>query len=340
MLKSRSLLVACSRNFVKKQDNDVPSKLRDIYDDAKAAVNRMPFTHRVNPRGVFTNYELNLRNVDVYGFDYDYTLAVYTKNLNTLVYNCTMKRLVNDLKYPKALLEITPDLAFAIRGLHYDIENCVLLKVDAYNQIQRGTVYRGKRKLSDAEVKEIYGDFSVPHNKGKNLPQLIDLFSLPWAGLLSRIVQYFDDKKLPFDPVSLYEDVAECVQRVHSSGEMYQHVMNNLTHYVHKNEGLSEYLKMLYNNDKELFIITNSPFKFINSGMTFMLGEDWRNFFKYIVVSARKPTFFQGKAAFRRYNEETDGLAYDKVVHLYPGQIYSGVSNLIFISKDFSKTIE
>uniref|UniRef100_A0A914XWH5 5'-nucleotidase domain-containing protein 3 n=1 Tax=Panagrolaimus superbus TaxID=310955 RepID=A0A914XWH5_9BILA len=335
MIKTKIFFLNIFRSFSSKSGEDIPTKLRAVYVEAKAAVNHEPYTHRVNPRGVFTNYELNLRNVGVYGFDYDYTLAIYTKNLNNLVYTCAMNRMVKDLKYPKALLEITSDLSFAIRGLHYDIEHCVLLKVDAYNQIQRGTVYRGKRKLSDEEVKDIYGDFSVPDNKGKNLPQLIDLFSLPWAGLLSRIVQYFDDRKLAFDPVLLYEDVADCVQRVHASGEMYQCVMDDLPHYVHKNEGLSDYLHMLRDHGKELFIITNSPFQFINSGMTFMLGEDWRKIFKYIVVSARKPTFFQGKAAFRRYNEETNGLDYEKVTHLYPDQIYSG-GNM----KDFSEKAE
>lgn len=304
----------------------VSAKLKDAYNNAKEMTFNFPAPAKVNPRAVFTNNELNLKKIGVYGFDYDYTLAVYTKNLNELVYNLAMNRIVRDLKYPEALLNIPADLSFAIRGLHYDIQHCCLLKVDAFNQIQKGTVYRGRRKLDPEEVLEIYGEYSIPENKGQSLPQLIDLFSLPWAGILSNVVHYFDTNKVAFDPVCLYEDVAECVKRVHVTGEMYGHVTKNLNYYVHKNEGLGQYLEMLYNEGKELFMITNSPFTFMNTGMKFMLGDNWRTYFKYIVVSARKPKFFSGNAPFRLYNESNDGLSFEKVSWLQPNKIYSGVS--------------
>lgn len=82
--------------------------------------------------------------------------------------------------------------------------------MDAYNQIQRGTVYRGKRQLTNAQIHELYGSYLLPEKRGINTDflQLIDLFSLPWAGLLSTIVEYFDSRKIEFDPLPLYEDVA------------------------------------------------------------------------------------------------------------------------------------
>lgn len=107
-------------------------------------------------------------------------------------------------------MSIYYDVGFAIRGLHYDIENCCLLKVDAFNQIQRGTVFRGKRSLTDEQVRKIYGGFSLPEQAAKSLEhfrQLIDLFSLPFAGLLSTIVEHFDENRIDFDPVPLYQDV-------------------------------------------------------------------------------------------------------------------------------------
>lgn len=33
--------------------------------------------HLQNPRGVYVNYIMNLKEIDVFGFDYDYTLANY-----------------------------------------------------------------------------------------------------------------------------------------------------------------------------------------------------------------------------------------------------------------------
>lgn len=317
------MLLSCRRL---KLNDRVADKLKNAYKHAKINVINQPSPTRINPRAVFTNNELDLKKIGVYGFDYDYTLAVYTKNLNELVYNLTMNRLVKDLKYPEELLQLSADLSFAIRGLHYDIYNCCLLKVDAYNQIQKGTVFRGRRKLDSDEVLDIYGEYSIPENKSELLVQLIDLFSLPWAGLLSNVVHYFDSNSIEFDPVCLYEDVAECVRKVHITGEMYSHVSMKLNHYVHKNEGLGQYLEMLFNNGKELFMITNSPFTFMNTGMKFMLGDNWRKYFKYVVVSARKPKFFSGNAPFRLYNEDKDGLSFEKVSWLHPNKIYSGVS--------------
>lgn len=51
---------------------------------------------------------------------------------------------------------------FAIRGLHYDIEKGLLLKLDSFLQIQLGSVYRGLTPVSDAEVIRLYRNRVVP----------------------------------------------------------------------------------------------------------------------------------------------------------------------------------
>ena len=50
----------------------------------------------------------------------------------------------------------------SIRGLHYDIEKGLLLKIDSINQIQMGTVYRGRQQLSDEEVLRRYNRRRIP----------------------------------------------------------------------------------------------------------------------------------------------------------------------------------
>ncbi len=52
----------------------------------------------VNPKSVFANNELDLSKIDAWGFDYDYTLAVYTKELNNLIFWMALKRLVTKQK--------------------------------------------------------------------------------------------------------------------------------------------------------------------------------------------------------------------------------------------------
>ena len=37
-----------------------------------------------------------------------------------------------------------------------------MLKIDQFNNIQLGTVYRGRKRLSDAEVKKLYGRLRLP----------------------------------------------------------------------------------------------------------------------------------------------------------------------------------
>lgn len=46
---------------------------------------------------VFTNSELSLKHVDVYGFDFDYTLVHYTTEVNKLIYELARDRLVEKL---------------------------------------------------------------------------------------------------------------------------------------------------------------------------------------------------------------------------------------------------
>ena len=54
---------------------------------------------------------------------------------------------------------------FAIRGLHYDIEKGLLLKLDSFLQIQLGSVHRGLTPVSDAEVLRLYRSRTVPIGK-------------------------------------------------------------------------------------------------------------------------------------------------------------------------------
>ena len=51
-----------------------------------------------NPTAVFSNNELNLQEIDVYGFDYDYTLASYKESLNYLLYNLGRDALIKSRK--------------------------------------------------------------------------------------------------------------------------------------------------------------------------------------------------------------------------------------------------
>lgn len=116
----------------------------------------------VNPTAVFACNELNLDEITVYGFDYDYTLACYKQSLNFLLYNLGRQQLVERYKYPAEILQLDYTPNWAVRGLHYDIEKGLLLKLDSFLQIQFGTVYRGMTRVPDSEVLRLYRNRIIP----------------------------------------------------------------------------------------------------------------------------------------------------------------------------------
>ena len=57
-----------------------------------------PFSEPRDPKAVYANNELCLEEIDVYGFDYDYTLACYGDSLHYLIYDMGRDALVNHQK--------------------------------------------------------------------------------------------------------------------------------------------------------------------------------------------------------------------------------------------------
>lgn len=52
----------------------------------------------LNPSTIYANNEVNLEEVDIYGFDYDYTLALYSSALDEMIYNKAREFLVQHYK--------------------------------------------------------------------------------------------------------------------------------------------------------------------------------------------------------------------------------------------------
>jgi hypothetical protein len=52
----------------------------------------------LNPSAIYANNEVSLEEVDIYGFDYDYTLALYSNNLDTMIYDTARDFLIEHFK--------------------------------------------------------------------------------------------------------------------------------------------------------------------------------------------------------------------------------------------------
>ena len=71
--------------------------------------------------GIYVNKNLRLDNIQVYGFDYDYTLAHYSANLQSLIYDLAKEHMVNDVSFRLFLLM----RIVKVFGLILHITNCV-----------------------------------------------------------------------------------------------------------------------------------------------------------------------------------------------------------------------
>ncbi|XP_077915395.1 5'-nucleotidase domain-containing protein 2, partial [Halichoerus grypus] len=161
----------------------------------------------LNPAAIYANNEISLRDVEVYGFDYDYTLAQYADALHPEIFSAARDILIEHYKYPEGIRKYDYDPSFAIRGLHYDIQKSLLMKIDAFHYVQLGTAYRGLQPVPDEEVIDLYGgtqhiplyQMSGFYGKGPSIKQFMDIFSLPEMALLSCVVDHFLGHSLEFD---------------------------------------------------------------------------------------------------------------------------------------------
>nr|XP_043622733.1 5'-nucleotidase domain-containing protein DDB_G0275467 [Erigeron canadensis] len=311
--------------------NEEVTKIREKFNMAKQRFLKIPDTlgnmPKMNPKGIYVNKNLRLDSIQVYGFDYDYTLAHYSPSLQNLIYDMAKQYLVNELKYPDGCLASKYDQSFPIRGLYYDRLKGCLLKLDFFGSIEPDGCYFGRRKLSRKEIEELYGTRHIGRDQARVLVGLMDFFCFSEVCLIADIVQYFVDAKLEFDASYVYQDVRRAIQHVHRSGLVHRGILSDPQKYLVKNGEFLSFLKMLKENGKKLFLMTNSPYYFVDGGMRYMLedslgGDSWRELFEVVIAKANKPDFYTSEHPFRCYDAEKDNLAFSKVDKFLPDKIY------------------
>jgi len=278
---------------------------------------------------VFANSYVNLDAAEVVGFDYDYTLVSYKPALLHLLYDRARATLVNQISYPVELLEELQgyDPNFAIRGLAVDMENAWICKLTYRYRV--ATAFFGRERVPTKAVQEAYRSakgFGVlpPDSRRARLRPLNDIFSLVEACLLADVVQWFKDRGIPFQPCSVVKDVLEAVGRAHTSGEMHRAVVEDLDRFIEPDAKmhLRKLLSELTGAGKKLMLVSNSPFWYVNAGMSYVAGDDWRGFFNVVVVSAGKPAFYTQARPFREVSARTGRVKFKPIHSLDPGEVY------------------
>ena len=135
------------------------------------------------------------------------------------------------------------------------------------------------------------------------LHHFVDLFCLPEISLLSSTYQYFLDNNIHFNPQYVFQDIHDAFNLQHKNQVLHTRIVQRIEDYLIPvvNDSTSssiyikEFLNRLKKNKKQVFLITNSPFWFVNVGMRSLCGSDWANLFDIIICNARKPDFFTSK---------------------------------------------
>ncbi|UJR16232.1 hypothetical protein I4U23_003142 [Adineta vaga] len=306
-------------------------ELKQLYELLKheAFSSTYPYSKKVNPNGIFSNNELDLQNIKVYGFDFDYTLARYKSTLHSLIYDNAKTFLVKTLRYPDDIMNFCYRPGMGARGLHLDIKRGWLMKVDSYHNIQLGTVYQGMRAVPDEEVLAAHHGTKLSVDvvgylgRTSNMFQYVDIFSISEITLLRDVTQYFIDNSIPFASEYVHYDVREAVSAFHKSGMMHRQVGENVEMYFEENPRLKPFLQRLHDANKQIFLITNSAYWYVNLGMSYLLGDNWQNFFDVIICQARKPSFFaEQKRPFREIDVSKKSKSWDRVLKIEHGKVY------------------
>ncbi|XP_078587250.1 cytosolic purine 5'-nucleotidase-like isoform X7 [Branchiostoma floridae x Branchiostoma japonicum] len=297
---------------------------------------------------VFVNRSLRLDKIKFYGFDMDYTLAVYkSPEYECLAFDQVLKRMV-DIGYPEELLKFEYDPSFAVRGLWFDRTYGNLLKVDPYGNIL--VCVHGFHFMSAAEISELYPNkFIQPQPNDDRIFVLNTLFNLPETYLLACLIDYLTNAPgsimektgvrigdVFMSYMGIHNDVRAAVDWVHMKGSMKQETVDNMDKYVVKEPKIPMLLHRMREAGAKVFLVTNSDYWYTEKVMTFLFDlphgptndapwRPWKSYFDAIIVDARKPLFFGEGTPLRKVDCETGKLALGSYIgQMQPNTVYCG----------------
>ena len=133
----------------------------DLEAQLRAVVAEVPTEIDVpRRRRVFCNRNLRMDQVELIGFDMDYTLALYHQHkLEQLSIELTLRKLCEKHGYPDEIRALTYQPERAIRGLMVDRELGNVFKMDRHSHV--GRCFHGFRKLTPEERKQLYRNEKV-----------------------------------------------------------------------------------------------------------------------------------------------------------------------------------
>ncbi|XP_021313634.1 5'-nucleotidase domain-containing protein 4 isoform X2 [Sorghum bicolor] len=238
---------------------------------------------------------------------------------------------LKSMGFPVDDLKFDPDLV--IRGLIIDKEKGNLVKADRFGYVKRAM--HGTQMLSTRAVSEIYGRELVDLRKESRWEFLNTLFSVSEAVMFMQMVDKLDQGLVPaelgpLDYKGLYNAVSKALFRAHVEGQLKREIMAEPERFVEPDPELPLALLDQKEAGKKFLLITNSDFHYTNKMMNHAFNRflpndvGWRDLFEMVIVSARKPEFFQ--LSHPLYEVVTDDGLMRPCFKVKSGGLYSGGS--------------
>ncbi|XP_062452701.1 cytosolic purine 5'-nucleotidase-like isoform X4 [Rhea pennata] len=229
---------------------------------------------------IFVNRSLALEKIKCFGFDMDYTLAMYkSPAYEALAFELLLEHLVS-IGYPREILGHRYDPAFPTRGLVFDTLLGNLLKVDSHGNLL--VCAHGLRFLKGTEILRYYPNKFIQRDDTKRFHILNTLFNLTETYLYACLVDFFSNcsryincdtgykhGNLFMSFRSMFQDVREAMDYVHLSGCLKEKTLENLEKYVVKDPRVPLLLSRMKDVGK-VFLATNSDYSYTDAIMSYL----------------------------------------------------------------------
>ena len=277
---------------------------------------------------VFTNRILNMKRIKAIGFDMDYTLVRYnSENFEKLTFEIVLDKLVNNLGYPKEILDLKFDFKQVIQGLVIDRQRGNILMVNRFGKVK--SAFHGLKPLGFKEQQRVYGNDII--DLGDQNIQSLDTFFAVSNGVLFGSLVDLKDKGLDIpDYETLSYEIKKALDIVHSDGSLKSEVRKNISRYVVQDPEVATLLERYKRYGKRLFIATNSEYSYskllLDYTITPFLKEHkhWSELFEITTTLTCKPRFFTERNSYLKIDIDSE-MMLNHDGPLVPG-IYQGGS--------------
>ena len=251
------------------------------------------------------------QDVDVIGFDIDFTLLLYNKkNMTKLIYDSLCEFLIKHKNYPdKIHYSENKDFVDAIscKNIVIDFKRGNALKLRKDKSIIK--CYHGKKELTKDEIYKIYNNGAFPEFKisivyTRDYYLNIDSFQPQNLALFLVCVDLFDKGELTI--IKEYEDIIKhildgmnynyCIKSFEdfsTFGYYFPEIYKHPELYLYTKYNCEELLDKLRKKGKKIFFATNSNYSYSHYILEKVMGNNYHNYFDLCFYKSCKPGFFQ-----------------------------------------------